>query len=638
MDAFDRVFIHQPKYRVIVYKTCKYAVNPAQVKGHITANHCTVTKQEREQIVEFVAKIPQIARTPGEVRYPDISSVAIGGIPVYIDGLRCIAQVNGRACNHTYRKRSGIQKHCRIEHGWENPRKRGQHSRICIAEKLEQLWVASQPCQRFFKTGTWQGYFPVQVVPEPGPAPIVNTIAQANTWIEGLFEKFEEARKEDESQRNRYEPNPWLEYTGWEKHISGYKAWVVQQTQDKIVDPESVEGTSAAEKGEEALEKACIGTAVLIRRSFNASRAEIVGRHALQCVHRRENGAATSDRPFYGKQKVQTMRKYIAVFLKILRYIWRTEAMTARPAYRLTPEQEQALVKLRYAARMEDKTAEYRQSGIREKVIDANLEFWIAMFQHPLGDNEYESGLLSGLAVLGARGEKNGWVPAIHYTPTLAAVITTMRAIVVRRAWRMREDHVTIQVQAGIQEAAARQGAPVVQELVQKDVDKFMTMTAFGGRPHPMNIIYAQKMYGMKIRYTTNADGQIGWSGDQQDVILVRKIQFSMGQIREVVHGLLDTTRRQLAAELLCMALGTEDWRPDRLPRTDINQIADNHAIADEGWSFLHDPRNKWPVDGRKWMGQQLFTNARLREHFGVDQAGHGANGTEQEEMLVQLH
>jgi hypothetical protein len=41
--------------------------------------------------------------------------------------------------------------------------------------------------------------------------------------------------------------------------------------------------------------------------------------------------------------------------------------------------------------------------------------------------------MLSGLAVLGTYGEKNGWMPAIFYTPTLAAVITSMRAIVIRR-------------------------------------------------------------------------------------------------------------------------------------------------------------------------------------------------------------
>ena len=288
-----------------------------------------------------------------------------------------------------------------------------------------------------------------------------------------MFKKFEEGRKEDDSKRSRYEPNPWLEHTGWEKHIGRYKMWVVEQTQDEIINHKSIagmpsggrqaestpaedrpaestpvegtleestpeEGRAIEEEDKEGLKRACVSTTILIRRSFNASRAEIVGRHALQCVHRRENGAPTSDRPFYGKQKVQTIRKYTAVFVKILRYIWRTESITARPAYRLTPEQEQALVKLRYAARIEEETAECSPASRREKVVNASLEFWIAMCQHPLGDNEYESGLLSGLAVLGACGKENGWVPAIHYTPTLAAVITTMRAIVVRRAWQIR--------------------------------------------------------------------------------------------------------------------------------------------------------------------------------------------------------
>lgn len=174
-------------------------------------------------------------------------------------------------------------------------------------------------------------------------------------------------------------------------------------------------------------------------------------------------------------------------------------------------------------------------------MIDASLAFWIAMFQHPLGDNEYESGLLSGLAVLGACGEKNGWVPAINYTPMLAAVITTTRAMVVRRAWRSRENYIAMQVQAGVDVATARQSAPIIYELVQRDVEAFMTMTAFGGSPQPIHTIYIQKMYGMKIRYTTNAEGQVGWVGD--DTILVRKIRFSMGELRKAVHGMLDTTR-----------------------------------------------------------------------------------------------
>ena len=55
-----------------------------------------------------------------------------------------------------------------------------------------------------------------------------------------------------------------------------------------------------------------------------------------------------------------------------------------------------------------------------------------------------------------------------------------------------------------------------------------MTMTEFGSQPHPIQTIYTQKMYGLKIRYTTNTDGQIGWSGANNDVIVSRKVVFSM--------------------------------------------------------------------------------------------------------------
>ena len=55
------------------------------------------------------------------------------------------------------------------------------------------------------------------------------------------------------------------------------------------------------------------------------------------------------------------------------------------------------------------------------------------MFDYRLGDNKYKNGVLSGLVVLGAIGENGGWMPAINYIPILAAMITTIRAIIIRR-------------------------------------------------------------------------------------------------------------------------------------------------------------------------------------------------------------
>ena len=140
---------------------------------------------------------------------------------------------------------------------------------------------------------------------------------------------------------------------------------------------------------------------------------------------------------------------------------------------------------------------------------------------------------------------------------------------------------------------AAEEDAPVIHQLVQRDVAKFMTMTEFGGQPHPIETIYTQKMYGLKIRYTTNADGQTGWTGTNSDIIATRKIQFSMDQIRKVVHGLLATMRKRLVEELMFRVPGISDWRAEDMPRFDMASIVDNHSVMDEGFSFIHDSRNQ---------------------------------------------
>lgn len=99
--------------------------------------------------------------------------------------------------------------------------------------------------------------------------------------------------------------------------------------------------------------------------------------------------------------------------------------------------------------------------------------------------------------------------------------------------------------------------------------------------------------------------------------MLVRKIKFSIGDVRSIVHGLLATMRQQLV-ELLMLPPNPDsrEWRPVDLPRFDMNKIADNHRILDEGWSFFKDVRNKWPVDRESWMATRLFQDDSVRRRF----------------------
>jgi hypothetical protein len=46
-------------------------------------------------------------------------------------------------------------------------------------------------------------------------------------------------------------------------------------------------------------------------------------------------------------------------------------------------------------------------SNEREGIVRASSEFWVAIFDHNLKDNEYKNAMLSRLAVLGTYREKN---------------------------------------------------------------------------------------------------------------------------------------------------------------------------------------------------------------------------------------
>jgi hypothetical protein len=81
----DCLYIRE--YQVVICKRCQFAINPANLKGHIQSKHKTVTKEQYAQVIEFIGRLSRVAKDPSQVIYPDISSPAILGIPVYTNGL-----------------------------------------------------------------------------------------------------------------------------------------------------------------------------------------------------------------------------------------------------------------------------------------------------------------------------------------------------------------------------------------------------------------------------------------------------------------------------------------------------------------------------------------------------------------------
>ncbi|KAK9363680.1 hypothetical protein V1504DRAFT_430411 [Lipomyces starkeyi] len=86
-EAFDSLFIHLPKYRVMICDACPepYAVVPAHVEVHVRKYHRHIPSHARICIRQYVECLPDLAHKPEDVICPVATSKRIPELPVYED-------------------------------------------------------------------------------------------------------------------------------------------------------------------------------------------------------------------------------------------------------------------------------------------------------------------------------------------------------------------------------------------------------------------------------------------------------------------------------------------------------------------------------------------------------------------------
>jgi hypothetical protein len=263
------------------------------------------------------------------------------------------------------------------------------------------------------------------------------------------------------------------------------------------------------------------------------------------------------------------------------------------------------------------------------RLQDRVLEFVLALLDHDIRDHEYSSAFVSAMAVLGVDVER-GWKEPFIYTPTLSAVVTVARMLVLFQAKRSREERIAhLMEDDGWVKEEAELMAPAHFDLVKEMAERFMTLTRFGGRPSPMDWMLRLRTYGMKIRFNTAADGVVDWQGDR---LLYGHISFTMAELRGMIHGLVTTIRENMWKDLLLLDIGEDGvvkkgtTQPPPIP---WDQIVDNPAEMKTGWNFFKDPRNTFGgVDGQKWLAERVWSESRLRKAFVDEVATRGALAT----------
>ncbi|OBT79272.1 hypothetical protein VF21_01964 [Pseudogymnoascus sp. 05NY08] len=233
------------------------------------------------------------------------------------------------------------------------------------------------------------------------------------------------------------------------------------------------------------------------------------------------------------------------------------------------------------------------------------LRFCITLLDHPLQDSEYQSPIISSLAVLMIKGDK-GWHDAEDFTTKYSAVIKLAQLMVVQEAYKQRQEQIRT-YQSEMTEVEARRKATSYYWLVKQFVAQFTTIAHGGRDPTPMQWIYQTRSYGFKIRYTTPAAGKIQWIRDE---VLYPSTCVQMSQLQSIVHGLIREARDELFGKLMVVT------DKGGVPSINWDNTVDQPLETKVGWSFLDDERNKFSTHKEWWLFERLYQEQALQEQF----------------------
>jgi len=591
-------FVYASEWRVLICKECQYAYTAASASAHLKNKHSLLPTKVKAYVLEEIKKLPSLIQNEAGLKdfvFPNPHHEPIRWLAAPID-----KQFGCKQCDLTFEAIWKIQNHCQTKHGWSNNWKRGRsrQQRIEASRGRKDVpWRTGVKCQRFFATRAASRWFEVDRNDGDCQSNIVREHTGRRTLdrLEATARRFRKSKKRAiEVTSDKLEPNAWLERTGWAVHLEGLEL-------DRLY---AAAGTHTSED-EIILLHMLASLDRVLERARTISTPSTVGLAALFEVGRKE--ISTKPRmPFDNRLEDDTWTRYKEVWRRLLCIWYRTQKWDdqdqERPPYRMTRQQEDAWDEF------EDSIPINEKEHMSSRTDRFCLSMIMSVLDHQLVGNHYESILLSALSVLGI-SEDGGWVDALSYTTIYSAVIKIARMLVLYQSWLQREDEIEEKEKTMDKEDAIRQSTGLFR-LVRGKVRRFMVLVpeAEDAEPTPMDWIYDTRSYGLKIRYTTTANGSISWQGDE---VTFKKLRLSMNQLSDGLHTLLEETRSLLAKLTMVDEDGAEGLA--RLPRIKWSNLEDDHSNDQIGYSFMQDDRNTWLQEGNDWVLNRIKANEKLR-------------------------
>jgi len=306
-----------------------------------------------------------------------------------------------------------------------------------------------------------------------------------------------------------------------------------------------------------------------------------------------------SDRPLFFKLQKTTYRQYCAVWKRLLCFAYRSTLgdQSCVLSHRLSRSQMFALESLTACAEhFHPSGAPAEQEGSQEMQIrldQACLTFCIALLDHELRGDLYESVVVGFFAALAINERKGTLEEAITYTPHLSGFIKISQLLVIQKA--------IVDVEEGMVRYAS--------DSLDAMRDRFL----LHGSRSPFNWALRLRAYGKKIRDSTTSHGYISWSEDSL-TLTYRGFEVSLSMLQEIVRCYIKRAQTQLEELLL---IHHDEEREDVVPAFSLRYIHDNPANTTKAWNFLKDERNHEQLPtGEKFLLNRVLSKDWLREEF----------------------
>ncbi|THC87114.1 hypothetical protein EYZ11_013440 [Aspergillus tanneri] len=512
--------------------------------------------------------------------FPLSNSPAVPGLPVY-SGYSCLV------CSHILRTKESLRVHMSRRHPeTRQPRGRRPANRPPVPDPTRH----PVSCQRFFIAGPGCRFFPILPPSQTERARQAATMttadfirAQVDQALERVQAADNVANQHVPADKHATEVSPWLELTQWPRYLQGHDFAAVAALgalPDAASEPLLVLFTQSVEQ--------------LIHRAY----ATIADRRVNEFDQIRINTflqrPAIWDRPIQIYLTPATYRRYIRIWQRLICFAYRT----SRPDQTIMLRHQPTTTQLAAMDRMHECGAQLqrdRDSAKGQAELDsACLALSIALLNHPLKGDLFESTVIGFLAALGVDPVKRTFHEPYGYTSYLSGLVKMAQMLVVERAVQMADD------------GTVAHPADALDNMRERFL--------LHGVRAPFGWITRRRTYGKKVQNTTTSLGYIYWSDDEQ-TLSYRKLRLTMAGLRRFVRT--EISLAQAALEQLFL-LHEEESRAAVVPTLALHKLQDDPVNNQRGWNFLQDRRNRavLPTTGERWLLDRVLAADWLREEF----------------------